>query len=126
MAGIDSTDANFAGWDAFCRKVFGRYWNDWISHLVTLSPVTSQVGDSGFRIAFTGSPDIERPMHFDLPGFKIAFAKTKVTDAEPVDATAAPETPQEAADDAELNALEEVPKKAVADADAPSADGKLL
>ena len=24
MAGIDSTDANFAGWDAFCRKVFGR------------------------------------------------------------------------------------------------------
>jgi hypothetical protein len=59
-----------------CRHVFGRYWNDWVGHLITLAPEKSAIGESGLRIAFIGSPDIEREMSFKVPGFKVQFKKT--------------------------------------------------
>ena len=60
-----------------CRQVFGRYWNEWVGKLITLSAVQSPIGESGLRIAFVGSPDIDRDMSFKVPGFTIKFKKTK-------------------------------------------------
>ena len=69
------------------RTLWGKMTGDWIGKRIVLEAVPSQVGPTGWRIVFTGSPDIEAPVTVQVggPEGKRVIRPTKKADAAATD-----------------------------------------
>ena len=98
-----------------CAMAFGQRAKDWAGHLITLASVPCDFGPWGSRVAFIGSPDIDRDMPMVTPGQKtMTFRKTKASatavpepDADPDPGPDPDEDPAPEEDDAALEALDD-------------------
>jgi hypothetical protein len=50
------------------RTLWGKMTGDWTGKRIVLEAVPSQVGPTGWRIVFTGSPDIDKPVTVQVGG----------------------------------------------------------
>jgi len=50
------------------RTLWGKMTGDWAGKRIVLEAVPSQVGPTGWRIVFTGSPDIDKPVSVQVGG----------------------------------------------------------
>lgn len=50
------------------RTLWGKMTGDWTGKRIVLEAVASQVGPTGWRIVFTGSPDIDKPVTVQVGG----------------------------------------------------------